>query len=42
MNVNTNGVLNLTNQFVAMLGVKLKFPNAFGYAYGLQKITPDA
>lgn len=42
MNVNTNGVLNLTNQFVAMLGLKLKFPNAFGYAYNLQKITPDA
>lgn len=35
----TNGSDTLQGQFRAKLGLKLKFPAAFGYAYDLQKIT---
>lgn len=36
----TNGSDTRQGQFRAKLGLKLKFPQAFGYAYDLQKINP--
>jgi hypothetical protein len=38
-NIQTPGQDSYKEQFRAKLGLKLRFANAFGYAYGLQKIT---
>ena len=39
-NIQTPGQDAYQEQFRAKLGLKLRFANAFGYAYNLTKITP--
>ena len=41
-NIQTPGQDSYKEQFRAKLGLKLRFAEAFGYAYGLQKINADA
>jgi len=38
-NIQTRGQDAYQEQFRAKLGLKLKFANAFGFAYNLEKIT---
>lgn len=40
-NIQTPGVDAYQEQYRAKLGLKVKFPQAHGYAYGLRKITAD-
>lgn len=41
-NIQLPGQASYKEQFRAMLGLKLKFPQAFGYAYNLSKIIPNS